>query len=140
MTKQTWEQMRAADAWHVITNIRKELSREQQELFDTNAKKLPVRILTSGLGPSLAFLRAKYKVPKLEEALNNWVGKCKWAERATNTNTPRANTSLMQRIIENDAEFLRLATDECMAYLQWLVRFAEAEGLVDLEGQEVGAK
>lgn len=131
MIKQTWEQQRAAHAWQTITSVRQQLSTDKQKLFGTQTKKLPVRILTSGLGPALAFLRAKDKVPDLERALNNWISQCKWAQRAVSTTTKDA--SLMQRIIESDAEFLRLATDECMAYLQWLVRFAEAEGLVDLD-------
>lgn len=134
MITQTWEQQRAASAWSVITDVRQRLPADQQKLFGTQTKKLPVRILTSGLGPALAFLRAKGKTPDLESALNQWINQCKWAQRAVNTSTPGA--SLMLRIIESDAEFLRLATDECMAYLQWLVRFAEAEGLVDLDGQE----
>jgi len=33
----------------------------------------------------------------------------------------------MQNIMRGDAVFLRRATDETLAYLQWFNRFAEAE-------------
>ena len=42
-------------------------------------------------------------------------------------------TRLVVRIIRGDADFQRYATSECLAYLQWLVRFADAEGLTDAE-------
>lgn len=127
----TWEQQRAAHAWGVVQKVQPDKKNAKE--FGTQAKKLPVRILTSGLGPSLAFLRAKKYAPELADALNEWIGMCSWAKRATETSGKDAD--LMQKIIQGDAEFLRLATDECMAYLQWLVRFAEAADLVDPAGQ-----
>jgi len=126
--KQTWEQQRAKHAWDTVSKLTGDKERKE---FGTQAKKLPVRILTSGLGPSLAFLRAKKYAPELSKALNDWIKECAWAKRATETSG--ADADLMQKIIHGDAEFLRLATDECMAYLQWLVRFAEAADLVDTE-------
>lgn len=126
---QTWEQRRAAHAWQVVQDVKGSMSKEKQKEFGTQAKKLPVRILTSGLGASLAFLKAKAYAPKLAEALNDWIKSCSWSRRATQTSPE--NADLVTRIVHGDAEFLRLATDECMAYLQWLVRFAEAENLVD---------
>lgn len=131
---QTWEQKRAAHAWNVVQNVQQKLSGDEKKAkeFGTQAKKLPVRILTSGLGPSLAFLKAQKYAPELSEALNAWIKECAWAKRATETSSQDAD--LMQKIIHGDGEFLRLATNECMAYLQWLVRFAEAADLVDPAG------
>ncbi len=40
---------------------------------------------------------------------------------------------LLESIIKGDSEFLRRATDEVIAYLQWLNRFAEANGLPSKE-------
>ena len=34
---------------------------------------------------------------------------------------------LLIRVIKGDSDFLRYATAECLAYLQWLVRFTDAE-------------
>ena len=38
---------------------------------------------------------------------------------------------LLEQIVNGDSNFLRRATDETLAYLQWLNRFAEAEGLTE---------
>jgi len=124
------QQARAANAWEVVQRIKGSANAEK---FALQAKRMPVRILTSGLGPSLSFLAAKKYAPELLVALNDWVLKCAWAERHNETSQP--NADLMQRIITGDAQFLRLATDECMAYLQWIIRFAEAEGLLKDESQ-----
>ena len=105
------------------------------EEFGKQAKRMPVRILTSGLGPSLSFLAAKKYAPELQASLKDWILKCAWAQREKETS--KETKDLMQRIISGDAQFLRLATDECMAYLQWIIRFAEAEGLLKDEGQPV---
>ncbi len=35
--------------------------------------------------------------------------------------------ALIERIVAGNATFLQFATDEVLAYLQWLTRFAEAE-------------
>jgi CRISPR-associated protein Cmr5 len=40
----------------------------------------------------------------------------------------------LERIVQGNSDFLRRATDEVLAYLLWLNRFAEAEGLT--EGEE----
>ena len=38
---------------------------------------------------------------------------------------------IKEAIIHGDSDFLRRATDEALAYLAWLNRFAEAEGLTE---------
>jgi CRISPR-associated protein Cmr5 len=128
--RKTWEQQRAAHAWGVVQSIQQDNKRAKE--FGVQAKKLPVRILTSGLGPSLAFLKAKKCAPELADALNDWIQTCAWAKSVTETSGK--DTDLVKKIIHGDAEFLRLATDECMAYLPWLIRFAEAADLVDPAG------
>ena len=111
----TIEQQRAKHAWDQVKMLcdDKKIGRE--------AKKLPTRIITAGLGQSLAFLDAKKETPALLEALNDW----------TNKRIPEnpGQNGLLQRIIDGDSEFLRRVTDEVMAYMQWYVRFAEAKGL-----------
>src|SRR5262249_40567465 len=88
------------------------------------AKKLPNRILAAGLGQALAFLAAKQqKKPSLKKLLDNltdWV----LTKRPLRGEKPK---SLMDSIIYGNSDFLRRATEETLAYLQWLNRFAEAE-------------
>jgi CRISPR-associated protein Cmr5 len=125
----TQDQKRAAHAWNVVTDMKAPTKDvKQRKEFGTQAKKLPTRILTSGLGPALAFLEAKGYAPDLLKALAGWMAK----QRPPEDGVER----LVVRIVKGDAQFLRYATAECLAYLLWLVRFAEAEGLVDLKTTE----
>jgi CRISPR-associated protein Cmr5 len=134
--RQTLDQRRALHAWDCIQSMsgRKngtvEPSAEAKE-YGREAKKLPTRILAAGLGQALAFLDAKKtKKPglqKLQEHLTDWV------VRNRSLGGLRAE-SLLHNVIKGDSTFLRRATDEALAYLQWLVRFADAEGLT--EGEE----
>ena len=69
---QTRDQQRAAHAWKVVQDVKKEEKSVQTE-FKIQSKKLPARIVTSGLGQSLAFLEAKGYAAHLRAALNDWV-------------------------------------------------------------------
>jgi CRISPR-associated protein Cmr5 len=115
----TLDQRRAAHAWGVVERAAG-LPVAQKKEFGTQAKKLPTRILAAGLGQALAFLEAKDYAPLLREALAEWVH-----ERRPAAGEQR----LVVRVIHGHADFLRFATAECLAYLQWLVRFADARGL-----------
>lgn len=79
-----------------------------------------MRVMASGLGPALAFLRAKGEVPGLLAAMSDWV----LNQRGLGPVSPDA---LLGAIVRGDSDFLRRATDEALAYLQWVKRFAEAE-------------
>ena len=128
----TLDQQRAAHAWRVVQAAKQKTgvhAKQNFEEFRGQAKKLPVRIMASGLGQALAFLKAKGYAPGLIDALSNWVAQ----RMGPDKNTP---TDLLERIIGGNADFLRRATDEVLAYLQWLNRFAEAEKLVDDEGAD----
>jgi CRISPR-associated protein Cmr5 len=126
--RKTTDQERAAHAWDLVQKA-KQLPEKERKEFGTQARKLPPRILASGLGPALAFLEAKKYAPRLVEGLAEWVHK-QWPARSA------SETRLVVRVIHQDADFLRYATTECLAYLQWLVRFAEAENLVPKDVSE----
>lgn len=119
-SKPTLDQRRAKHAWDVVQRA-KELPDHERKDFGRQAKKLPIRIRTAGLGHALAFLKAKEKANALYRGLSAWV----LQERLR-----LKETSLLRSIIDGDSDRLRRATDESLAYLQWLNRFAEAEGLV----------
>ena len=122
---QTLDQRRANHAWDVIQRAK---SKSDAKKFGGQAKKLPTRIMAAGLGQALAFLKAKGYAPELLAELS------KWMEQRL---PPKQGESkdLLERIVKGNSDFLRRATDEVMAYLLWLNRFAEAEGLTD-EGDE----
>lgn len=130
--RQTPDQRRASDAWKAVTQFAtldgdlRQYGADAAE-YAREAKKLPSRIIAAGLGPSLAFLLAKAKdrkphIKHLHDHLTRWVIQ----------GVPLAakhQNSLLESIIQGDSMFLRRATEESLAYLQWLNRFCEAEGL-----------
>lgn len=114
--KHAHQQVIAAEASLKDDAAKKELGRE--------AKRMPVRILTSGLGAALLFLRAKDRAKRLEDALSDWIA-VRYPPKAGH------QRGLLERITEGDAVFLQLATAEALAYLQWYSRFAEAKRWAD---------
>lgn len=117
----TLDQRRAKHAWQVIERVMV-LDKVKRKEFGTQAKKLPTRIMAAGLGQALAFLVAKNSERSLVDALSDWI-----QQRRGDPSKPE----LLKRIIQGDADFLRFATAESLAYLQWLVRFADANDLTD---------
>ncbi|MGI6419421.1 MAG: type III-B CRISPR module-associated protein Cmr5 [Thermoguttaceae bacterium] len=124
---QTLDQRRAAHAWEAIQRVKVNPKKSDREEYAGEAKKLPIRIMTSGLGQALAFLLAKARDKKktlnqLHEDLTDWALRQRGLKGV-------ASDSLIRSVIGGDSIFLRQVTDEVLAYLQWLNRFAEAEGL-----------
>lgn len=125
----TLDQRRASHAWDVVQRAKyKDGFHHGQDpkKFGGQAKKLPTRIMAAGLGQSLAFLKAKGYAPGLLAELTEWIASRVPSERG-------GPEDLLERIVKGDSDFLRRATDEVLAYLVWLNRFAEAEGLTDAE-------
>ncbi len=130
----TLDQQRAEHAWNEIEKVKKEKDKDQKD-YGTQAKKLPTRIMAAGLGQALAFLLAKTQgeankkpgLSKLLVTLSDWLAK-RWPAK------PGEDPRLVVRLLKENADFQRYATAECLAYLVWLVRFADAAGLT--EGQE----
>jgi CRISPR-associated protein Cmr5 len=122
----TLDQRRAEHAWEAIERIGEDQNAKE---YAREAKKLPIRIMAAGLGQALSFILAKAKnskpkLKKLHEDITDWV----IAKRGIPAKVP---DHLLESICRGDSDFLRRATDEVLAYLQWLNRFAEAKGLSD---------
>lgn len=132
----TLDQRRAQHAWSSIVRWSEPQPdgtrryTKQAKEYAGEAKKLPVRIVASGLGQALAFVLAKAAkqehLARLHEDLSDWVLRKRLA-------LPDDPPRLMDSVLQGDAVFLRRATDEVIAYLGWLNRFAEAEGMTQGE-------
>ncbi len=126
----TLDQRRANHAWNAVQQAKQKQGHHEKQdpkKFGGQVKKLPTRILAAGLGQALAFLKAKDYAPGLLAEVSDWI----------NTRIPprqKESNDLLERIVQGNSDFLRRATDEVLAYLLWLNRFAEAEGLT--EGEE----
>jgi CRISPR-associated protein Cmr5 len=127
----TLDQRRANHAWQVVTDVKNKFKNEldRAKRFGGQAKKLPTRIIASGLGQALAFLKAKDYAPDLLTALGDWV--LDKRENADSKASRPKDDALLLKVIQGHSDFLRRATDEVLAYLLWLNRFAEAEKLTE---------
>jgi CRISPR-associated protein Cmr5 len=126
MSRKTIDQRRANHAWATVEKATG-LNEEAKKKFATQVKKLPARVVTSGLGQALAFLKAKGYAPLLLARLGDWV--LDKRQNPGSNAAPPADDALLQRIIKGDSDFLRRATDEVLAYMLWVGRFSEAAGL-----------
>ena len=135
----TLDQRRARHAWEAVARIKARsvrLSTQDEEAaarlrasYAREAKRLSVRILTAGLGHALAFVNAKSGAANANKALlcdvADWV--LDKRDRPDSKSERPSADALIKKIVKKDGTFLQTATDEVLAYLQWLSRFAEAE-------------
>jgi CRISPR-associated protein Cmr5 len=117
----TLDQQRAEHAWKVVEKVRGN-KQSNWDQFQTQAKKLPTRIMAAGLGQALAFLLPRNETKELQEALSSWLVHRRPLKAGE-------DDRLVVRLLHGDADFQRYATEECLAYLVWLVRFADAAGV-----------
>lgn len=121
-TKVSLGQRRSKHAWESVEALKK-LRNKEAEDYARNAKKLPMRIRTAGLGQALAFLLAKSSDKKkdlLHQHLSDWVLQQHGGIQG------QVKDSLLESIVQGDSLFLRRCTAEAMAWLEWYNRFAEA--------------
>ncbi len=134
--QQTLDQRRAKHAMLAVEAVltkfpprvqgNKKTPDEKAKKFGGQARKMPTRVVASGLGQALAFLKAKDYAPDLLVALGDWV----LYERPQTPKPPRVpDDALLKAVILGTSDYLRQATDEALAYLQWLNRFCEANDL-----------
>ena len=133
-TGSTLDQRRARHAWDAVARMATRPGKDQKA-YRRGAKRLPIRTLTAGLGHTLAFLNAKGEPAdanqELLRDLADWV--INGRNQADGTPERPQAGALMERVKEADGTFLQVTTNEVLAYMQWLTRFAEAE-LEDDEG------
>jgi CRISPR-associated protein Cmr5 len=133
------EQRRAAHAMKAVGDMLakfpaavkdgKKVPHEKAKKFGGQAKKTPTRIIASGLGQALAFVLAKGEANELLIELGNWVLEVVKPPSEIAKQLGRPEERLLRAAVLGSADFLRRATDEALAYLQWVNRFCEANGL-----------
>lgn len=84
------------------------------------SKTLPAMIQVNGLGPSLAFLKAKGGSARITllDHISVWVGEVVYND---------AKGDLLASVIKHPADRLMRAHEETVAFVAWLKRFAEAK-------------
>lgn len=116
-TRQTIEQKRASKAWQLVNEVKGE---NYKDKYNSWAKKLPILILSNGLGPAIAFLRSKNRdeLKALYDHLAEWL--------KNNVSWSDSSNELVERIIKSDSVIYKQATVEALAFTKWLSRFADA--------------
>lgn len=109
-------QQRAKHAWEAVQ--RASQRSDFGKAFADPAKKMPARIRASGLGQTVAFMRAKEGGEVLKVVTD-------WCHR-TGAITQSTEDALIIQFKDGDAAQLRQLTAEALAYLEWLVRFSDA--------------
>jgi CRISPR-associated protein Cmr5 len=117
----TKEQERAKEAWNLVNSV----SHTIIDRYAAVAKSAPIMILTNGLGQTLAFFISKSKEGNeyslLYNHLSNWL----------NRNIPWSSNEdigddLIEKITNEDSKIYRMVTEEALAFLSWIKRFATA--------------
>jgi CRISPR-associated protein Cmr5 len=114
------EQERAKKAWELVNSV----PNATIDSYAALAKSAPVMILTNGLGQTLAFTISKAKSKEyklLYDHLNEWL-----SENVTWSKNDDIDDNLIERVINEKAQGYRMATEEALAFLAWVKRFATA--------------
>jgi len=113
----------------------------KDDKYKSYVKKIPMMILTNGLGATFAFVYSKQKKedkqkrkvgdeknPKngydlIYKQVDEWLKQC---------HIQKSNDELIKWIIDQDSQLYRATTNEVLALFNWLKRFAD--GMI--EGEE----
>ncbi len=113
--QQTLQQERAASAYQAVRAAK-------SNDYGSLVRRLPALIQQDGLAQALVFLKAKGE--KHHQDAYNHISQWVMAKIA-----PNPERDLLDWLMSTDSGDYRRATAEALAYLNWLKRFAEAEGI-----------
>lgn len=122
--QQTLEQERAKKAWEDVRSVTT-CPEEFKKKYGSLARRVPMLVLTNGLGQTLAYLRSKGKGDQSNEHnvlfrhLSDWT--------MSQVAPDEKGRDLLDWVRNTSSDMYRRATTEALAYLTWLKRFAEAE-------------
>jgi len=127
--RQTKEQERAKYAWECVEKAQATLRKDASE-YGQLARGLPAFIQTNGLGQTLAFLLSKGKNDSRKPHQQLYLHLSEWTTEQLGWGK---SDKLMQELTRpnHDSNDYRRATNEVMALLIWLRRFAEAQLIKD---------
>jgi len=114
------EQERAKKAWDLVNSVPNTII----DSYASLVKSAPVMILTNGLGQTLAFIISKSKTKEytlLYKHLSVWL-----SNNVVWTQNDDISDDLIERVIHEKSQGYRMATEEALAFLAWVKRFATA--------------
>ena len=133
--RQNLEQERGRQAWENIREIKRLQDKELERKYRSLARGLNAMIQINGLGQTLGFFKAKSKEKEKKQSehfyllqhLSAWMRGHFSANNLAKTGD--TYDSLLTWVVDADTSSsdYRRATTECLAFGNWLRRFAEAE-------------
>ena len=123
------EKGRAEFAYQKVLEVSK-LNKELQKDYRSYVRKLPQMILSNGLGQTLAFVYSKKKKGNAYEFIYDQISQYLESENTMRISKEKGR-DLVEWVIGLDSIQYRYATEEVLAFLNWLRRFAE--GMIEEE-------
>jgi len=111
--------------------IFKDNSKKQKE-YKSYTRKIPTMILSNGLGQTLAFVKAKSDKGNAYDLIYSQLTEYMKSAHTVRIQMPKEKNDFVEWVISCDSSKYRYITQEILAFLNWLRRFAE--GLI--EGEE----
>jgi CRISPR-associated protein Cmr5 len=108
----------------------KEDSKKQKE-YKSYTRKIPTMILSNGLGQTLAFIKAKSEKGNAYDLIYKQLTEYMKSDHTARIKMPQEKNELIEWVISCNSSTYRYITQEILAFLNWLKRFAE--GLIEVE-------
>jgi len=123
--QQSLDQERAGFAWQKVVSIP---NGPERKSYGNAVKKCPARIMTNGLGQTLAYLKAeKGAEQRLYQHLDEWLKRAKTLVWTRIDGQPcEPHTEVVERITQVSSVIYRQATQETLAVLNWFKRYVDA--------------
>jgi len=108
--------------------IFKDNSKKQKE-YKSYTRKIPTMILSNGLGQTLAFIKAKSEKGNAYDLIYSQLTEYMKSAHTVRIQMPKEKNDFVEWVISCDSSKYRYITQEILAFLNWLRRFAE--GLIE---------
>jgi len=99
--------------------------------YRSYVKKIPTMILSNGLGQTLAFIKAKSEKGNAYNLIYQQLTEYMKSDHTVRIKMPQEKNDLVEWVISCNSSTYRYITQEILAFLNWLKRFAE--GLIEVE-------
>ncbi|MGC9101205.1 MAG: type III-B CRISPR module-associated protein Cmr5 [Caldisericum sp.] len=118
-----------------LSDVEKKVIKHYKDLIDnykSYVRKISSMILSNGLGQTLAFVKAKSQRGNAYDLIYKQLTEYMKSNHTTRISMPQDKNELVEWVISRNSQDYRYITQEIVAFLQWLKRFAE--GLIEEEG------
>jgi len=119
------EKGRAEFAYKCAVEAKDKEDKNFKSEYRSHVKKIPTMILSNGLGQTLAFIKSKSKKGNAYELIYKQLMDYMKSEHTSRINMPNGEDDLTKWVINVDSSTYRYITQEILAFLNWLRRFAE---------------